>query len=564
MGLRTPPAGEGPPRKATLPNRWWLVLLIPAVGGLIAGGLVQTWAPEAEGDGTDSLIRGFHDGEGLLRLRASFIKGISSIVTIATGGSAAQEGPTAQIGAGLGSWLSQRLGLPMSERRLIMLAGAAGGLGAIFRAPLGGALYVTEVLYASTASEASALLPCLTSSIVAYSTFALFVTPEPVFRVPEYTFHGLADLPPFALLGLVCVPVGWLFVKVFHGMRDPIFANLEIPKLLKPALGGLAVGAIGLAFPQVLAGGYGWVQWGALGEPVGLLQEGESPFVPNLGMILLLVLALVKILSTSLTIGSGGSGGVFGPSIFVGGMLGGAFGQLLAWAFPQATYQPGAFVLVGMGGFFAGVSKAPLASILMICELTNSYSLLVPLMLACGLHLGLSTRWSLYHEQVAFPADSPAHKGDFVFDLLEQTRVTDVPFKSEGLVVLPESLTIETILLRCGESDQSVFPVVDGDGKLAGLIRTSDLRHAYRHGDLGPLVVATDLALCPAPVVKLEDEVLTALIRLNEFHLNEIPVVRTDSPEKLLGLLSRHALTATYIERIHQLRGPRGRLHKKS
>lgn len=556
MGLRPPPSGEGPANAALLPTRWWLVLLIPTVGGLIAGGIVQFWAPEAAGDGTDALVKGFHKGGGLIRLRVPFVKGMASIVTIASGGSAAQEGPTAQIGAGLGSWLGTMLGLPVKERRLVMLAGAAGGLGAIFRAPLGGALYVTEVLYSTTASESAALLPCLTSSIVAYSVFAVFVSPDPVFRVPNFAFHGLTDLAPFALLGLTCVPAGWMFVKAFHFSRDPLFSGLRIPKLLKPALGGFAVGMIGLFFPQVMAGGYGWVQWGAIGEAPGLIQPGEEPFIPNMGFGLLLTLALVKIIATSLTIGSGGSGGVFGPSIFVGGMLGGAFGQVLAWLVPGGEFEPGAFVLVGMGGFFAGVSKAPLASILMICELTNSYSLLVPLMLVCGLHLGLSTGWSLYHEQVPGPADSLAHEGDFTFDLLEETKVKDVPLMTQNLVVLQESLPIDAVLSQCLESEQETFPLVDSQQNLTGIIRLQDLHRAYGSSSLGPLVLAVELAVQPAPFVVLDDEVLTAMIKMNELDINEIPVVESVPQKGIVGLLSRHALTETYISRIRQLHGP--------
>ena len=275
-----------------------------------------------------------------------------------------------------------------------------------------------------------------------------------------------------------------------------------------------------------------------------------------MGFSLLLTLALVKILATSLTIGSGGSGGVFGPSLFIGGMLGGAFGQVLAWVAPGAAYQPGAFVLVGMGGFFAGVSKAPLASILMICELTNSYSLLVPLMLVCGLHLSLSTHWSLYHEQVPGPSDSLAHEGDFTFDLLEQTKVKDVPLLTENVVTLRESLPIDEVLSQCLESNQETFPLINDREELTGIIRLQDLHRAYGSSNLGPLVVAAELGLRPASFVVTEDEVLTAMIRMNELDINEIPVVDSATSAKVIGLLSRHALTATYISRIRQLHGP--------
>ena len=407
MGLRLPPTGEGTPHPIGYPRSWWLVLLIPTLGGLASGLLVFTMAPEAEGHGTDALIRAFHRGAGQIRARVPLIKGVASVITIGTGGSAGQEGPIAQIGAGFGSFLARLLRLAPSERRLLMLSGAAGGIGAIFRAPLGGALFAGEVLYATSATEAEALLPCLASSIVAYSTFALFITPRPIFIVPDLAFHGLRELPVFAVLALACTAVGWLYVRVFYGLRDYVFKPLPIPRHVKPALGGLMLGLLALAFPQLMTGGYGWVQWGAIGLPRDLTMPGEPVFVPQMGVGLLLALALLKIVATGLTISSGGSGGVFGPSVFIGGVLGGAVGQFLRASPPDGELlDPAAFALVGMGGFFAGVSKTPLASIVMVCEMTGHYKLLVPLMLVCGLHLALSRHWTLYEEQVPSPIDS--------------------------------------------------------------------------------------------------------------------------------------------------------------
>jgi CIC family chloride channel protein len=259
LHFQLPPTGEGVPQAVSYPGPWWLVLLVPAVGGLVSGLIVFTWAPEAEGHGTDALIRAFHRGGGQIRGRVPLVKGVASVITIGTGGSAGQEGPIAQIGAGFGSFLARLLRLTPGERRLLTLAGAAGGVGAIFRAPLGGALFGCEVLYATTALESSALLPCLASSIIAYSTFALFITPRPIFIVPNLAFRGLHDLPMFALLALACAGVGWVYVRVFYGLRDRFFKPLPIPRHVKPAVGGLLVGALALAFPELMTGGYGWV-----------------------------------------------------------------------------------------------------------------------------------------------------------------------------------------------------------------------------------------------------------------------------------------------------------------
>jgi CIC family chloride channel protein len=554
MHLHMPPTGEGTPHPVTYPWPWWMVLVVPTLGGLVAGLLVFSLAPEAEGHGTDAMIRAFHRGAGQIRARIPLIKAVASILTIGSGGSAGQEGPIAQIGAGFGAVLGRLLRLAPGECRLLVLAGAAGGIGAIFRAPLGGALFGCEVLYSTTAMEASALLPCLASSIVAYSTFALFITPKPIFIVPPLAFHGLRDLPLFVILALACAALGWFYVRVFYGIRDRVFRPLPLPRHIKPALGGFLLGLLALGFPELMAGGYGWVQWGAIGMPPSLALPGDSVFVPHLGMRYLLLLAVLKAVATGFTISSGGSGGVFGPSVFIGGMLGGAVGQFLQVALPAAQVDPAAFALVGMGGFFAGVSKTPLTSIVMVCEMAGSYSLLVPLMLVCGLNFALSRRWTIYEEQVPSPIDSPAHQGEFVIDVLERLRVEQVPIRTEGLQVIAEATPFSEVLPKVANSSETLFPVVDAGGRLSGIFTLRDIRLALLGSDWGPLVVAADLATRPVLTVTPQDDLHTALGRLTALNVDEIPVVAPDDPGRLLGLLHRRELVAAYSRQIEALR----------
>jgi CIC family chloride channel protein len=556
LHLHMPPTGEGTPQPVSDPWPWWLVLLVPALGGLVSGLIVFSFAPEAEGHGTDAMIRAFHRGGGVIRGRIPLIKGVASIVTIGSGGSAGQEGPIAQIGASFGSLLGRWLRLSSSECRLLVLAGAAGGIGAIFRAPLGGALFGIEVLYSTAAMEANALLPCLASSIVAYSTFALFITPRPIFIVPSFAFHGLTDLPLFALLALACAAVGGIYVRVFYGLRDRVFRPLPVPRHVKPALGGLSLGLLALGFPELLSGGYGWVQWGAIGMPPSLALPAEAVFSPHLGIRTLLLLAVLKALATGLTISSGGSGGVFGPSVVIGGMLGGAVGQSLAALLPAAGINPAAYAVVGMGGFFAGVSKCPLTSIVMICEMAGSYSLLVPLMLVCSLNMALSRRWTLYEEQVPSPVDSPAHRGEFVVDVLEGLKVSQVPVQSEDLPVIAEATPFDAVLRRVANSTETLFPVVDPAGRLTGIFTLRDLRLALLGSDWGPLVLATDLATRPVLTVTPGDDLHTALRRLTELNVDAIPVVATDDPTRLVGLLHRRELIAAYSAQVQALRSP--------
>ena len=556
LHFQLPPTGEGTRHAITSPWPWWLILLVPTVGGLVSGLLVFSLAPEAEGHGTDALIKAFHRGAGQIRTRVPLIKAVASVITIGTGGSAGQEGPIAQIGAGFGSFLGRLLRLTPNERRLLMLSGTAGGIGAIFRAPLGGALFAGEVLYSSTATESAALLPCLASAIVAYSVFALFITPRPIFVVPPLSFHGLLDLPLFAFLALACAGVGWLYVRVFYGIRDRVFHPLPLPRHVKPALGGLMVGLIALKFPELMTGGYGWVQWGAIGLPPDLALSQSSAFVPQMGATSLFLLALLKIVATGLTISSGGSGGVFGPSVFIGGMLGGGVGQSLRSLFPGWGIEPAAFALVGMGGFFAGVSKTPLTSIIMVCEMAGSYSLLVPLMLVCGLHLALSRHWTLYEEQVPSPVDSPAHLGDFVVDVLERIRVGQVHVRTEGLELVPEAMPFNRIVRLVANSHELLYPVVDSQGRLTGIFSLRDVRMALAGSNLGPLVLAADLAARPVVTVTPQDDLHTALKRLTQLNVDHIPVVSPDDPTQLIGLLSRRELVSAYTSQIEALRSP--------
>jgi CIC family chloride channel protein len=305
---------ELPGETAPHPRRW-VYFLLPLVGGLISGLLVYRFAPEAEGHGTDEMIRSFHRNRGLIRQRVPFVKGLSTIATLASGGSAGKEGPIAQIGAGLGSLLATKLRLSARDRRILLLAGAAGGLGAIFRAPLGSALTAIEVLYRED-FESDALITCVISSVTAYSLFFVSLGGAQIFDVPRFRVVDPIEIPGYLLLALVNVPIGLFYIRIFYGLRDRFFRRLSIPRPLKPMIGGLGIGLIGLWVPQVYGAGWGYIQQAIDGK------------------LLLSTMALVaaaKIVATSLTIGSGGSGGVFGPTLFIGGMLGGLISVRCSW-----------------------------------------------------------------------------------------------------------------------------------------------------------------------------------------------------------------------------------------
>jgi chloride channel protein, CIC family len=533
---------------------WWAVLLLPTIGGLLSGFLVFTFAPEAEGHGSDAMVRSFHRLRGKIRGRVPFIKGVASILTIATGGSAGREGPIAQVGAGVGAGLADLLHLSDDQRRYLMLAGAAGGISAVFQSPLGAALFVCEVLYSSAALETSALLFSTISAVSAYTVFtALHGAGHEIIAAQALKFHGFAELPFYAIFSVLCAIVGYVYVKAFYGLRDHFFHKLPIPRAFKPAIGGLLLGVLVLAvripggfdtgLPHVLAGGYGWIQQAL---------DGDLDV-----WWMLAILAIAKIVATSLTISSGGSGGVFAPSLYIGAMLGGAYGIVCHYFFPEQVPQPEVFVLVGMGGFFAGVAKVPLTAVVMVSEMTGSFGLLVPLMFVSVLTSALlSRRVSLYEEQVGSLIDSPAHQGDFLIDVLANLRVRQVFDAKRQAVTIPESAPLTEIIRTLSQADSNYFPVVDAKGHLVGIFSLSDLRGVLAGHASGSLVRAADIATTPVLTVNPDDDLHTALQRFTIKNIDEIPIVAETEPHRLLGMLRRKDLIAAYHDEIERLKSP--------
>jgi CIC family chloride channel protein len=520
------------------PSRPWLFFLLPALGGLVAGLIVYTWAPEAEGHGTDAMIDAFHRKRGIIRGRVPFLKGLATIATLGTGGSAGREGPIAQIGAGFGSWLAQRLRLTARQRRILLLSGTAGGLGAIFRAPLGGALTAVEVLYRED-FEAEALLPSIVSSVTAYAVFSAVFGYDRIFALPEtLVFRDPVELAFYAVLGLVCVPVGILYIRVFYGTRDRIFRPLRIPRHVKPMLGGLGVGLLGLVLPGVYGAGWGSIQLALFGQ---------------LSLGLMLALAAGKILATSLTIGSGGSGGVFGPTLFIGGMLGGAVGLAANALFPEIVTQPGAYVLVGMAAFFAGVASAPLGVLLMTCEMTGGYDLIAPLLLVSAIALVFTRKWSIYEKQVKDKFHSEAHLGERAMNLLESVPLRRILPSAASPIVLRDDMNLAHLRQMLAETDQNDFPVRNRSGELCGLLQLSVARPVLLEEGLDGVLIVADL-VSPLVALRPDDSLYDALRLFNETGYTELPVVDPDDPNVLLGLVRHDMLTAAYQERLAAVR----------
>ncbi len=522
-----------------VPLSRWMMLWIPALGGLISGFLVFHFAPEAEGHGTDAMIDSFHRKRGIVRRRVPVIKTIASAITIGSGGSAGKEGPIAQIGSGFASITASLLKLSDNERRILLLAGAAGGIGAIFKAPLGAALFASEVLYRKTEFEFEALIPCILSSIVGFMVFTFHDGAGTIFHIPAFALSAPAELPFYMVFGLLCALVGYVYIVVFYGMRDRVFKPLAIPKALKPAVGGLLLGMLAFFLPEVLGGGYQFIQMAIDGH----LATG-----------IMAALVLGKIVATSLTISSGGSGGVFAPSLFIGAMLGGFYGNLCTTLFPKVITQPGAFVLVGMGGFFAGVAKVPIAALIMVAEMTGGYSLIVPMMFVSSLSYLLLGRTSLYERQVSARLDSPAHLGDFAVDVMSYLTVKDAIDRERAVQIVAEGMPFSRLVETVAASHQQDFPVVNEKGDLTGILSMTDLRRAMAETTLHSLLVAKDVAVLDVVTATMDDSLNTAIARMASADVRELPVVSKENPRKVVSLVSRKDVTRAYHEEMERLK----------
>ncbi len=381
---------------------YWRIPLATTVGGLLAGFLVYTFAPEAEGHGTDAVVQAFHERNGYIRPRVPLVKSLASAITIGSGGSAGREGPTAQIAAGIGSIVGGCCQLSEKERRYVVLMGVAAGLSAIFKSPLGTAIFAVEILYSGVAFEGDALLYTLIASAVAYAVTGSIEGWTPLFVLPKTTFGTPLNLVWYGILGILAGMIGAVLPNVFYGIRD-FFRRIRIPNHFKPAIGGLFVGLIGAVLPGILGGGYGYMQ---------LALEGAAGF--SVGVLLLLMIG--KIVTLSFTIGSGGSGGVFAPTLFVGVFLGAAASGFLHWVGIHHVNET-ALAVVGMAAVFAGAARVPIAALIMVTEMTGGYHLIVPTMLAVALSffvqvaLSRRTRYpTLYEAQVQSPMESPVHR----------------------------------------------------------------------------------------------------------------------------------------------------------
>lgn len=517
---------------------FWLIL-IPAAGGLLVGPLIYFLAREAKGHGVPEVMLAIAQEGGRIRPRVAFVKILASALSIGSGGSVGREGPIVQIGATCGSVLAQRLKLSQEWIRTLVACGAAGGISATFNAPIAGVFFALEVILGRFSTRHFSVV--VVTSVVAAVTSHAFFPDVANLSVPQYGLEGALELPFYAILGVLAAFTGIGFIILLYGTED-FFDALRIPEYLKPMLGGLLLGALAIYSRDILGVGYGAVERAARGE-----------------VLMLSALALLgfKILATSITIGSGGSGGVFAPSLFLGAMLGAFFGHGIHGLFPGVTAPPGAYALVGMAAVFSAAARAPITSVVILFELTRDYDIVLPLML--GVVVSTIIAQSLYPESIY--TLKITRKGvappEPEIDAMSQVLVRDV--MTRDFPNVEESTPITDLTQKFDASGRRGFPVLDTSGALVGLVTVADVEDAIRRGlkDATAGEIATRSLLTAFPDQTVRD----VLLKLGALEVGRIPVVDRQNPGRLLGILRRHDIIRAYTRLLPHTQ-PQGKAQK--
>jgi CIC family chloride channel protein len=515
----------------------WKILLIPAAGGLAVGLITTFFVSEAKGHGVPEVIKAVAVNGGKIRGRVAVAKTVASALTIGTGGSAGQEGPIIQIGAAIGSRLGQTIGMSRRCLRTLVGCGAAAGIAATFNAPIAGALFAGEVILGEFGL--AQFSPIVISSVLATVTMRAWRGDAPVFAPPPCTFAGTRELLPYALLGLACGLVSLLYIYLNDRIQR-LFSRIRLPGLLLPALGGLLVGAAALRLPQILGNGHALAN-----EAFTWTAGAPGP------LLLLAVLLLAKMVATAVTLGSGGSGGVFSPALTLGALLGAGVG-LLAEPWLGAHYGgTAAYALAGMGGLVAGSMLAPITAILMVFEITGSYSIILPVMvtaiLSTALVMKLARNRSIY-TLALFRDGIPLLRGSSP-DLLRRRRVRDHMAPALETIRPDAPATGLVDLMLSSPADQ--FYVLNAADSLVGTISLDDARRIL----LSPpsmlrVLMAEDLMRRDIPTVTPDDTLSSSLAKFSTSGLSELPVIRSEADRRLLGTLAREDVLNAYQDEI--------------
>ena len=513
------------------------LLIIPAVGGASFGPLIYRFAREAKGHGVPEVMEAVALRGGRIRPRVAVVKSLASAICIGTGGSVGREGPIAQIGSALGSTIGQAFHLSDERVRNLVACGAAGGIAATFNAPIAGAIFALEVILGQLHAVyfGAVVISAVTADVVAH----IFEGDLRAFVMPEYALVSPWELLLYTLLGILAALVAVAFTRVLYVSED-LWDRFRFPEYFKPVLGGLLLGVVGIltpkldGFPRVFGVGYATINQALVGE---------------LALQVTLVLLFAKILATILTLGSGGSGGIFAPTLFMGAMLGEAFGQVAHLLFPTITAPAGAYAMVGMAAVFSGAAHAPVTAILILFEMTGDYHIILPLMLATVMSTLVSrsiSRESIYTLKLTRRGVHLRQGQDI--DVMQSIAVRDA--MTTDVDTVPLTMSLEQLADEFSRSHHHGFPVVDGAGELVGVVSIQDLERANAVGPVDGRAVADIVTREGLLVAYPYEPMWKALRRLSRRDVGRLPVVEEEGSRRLVGAVRRSDIIRAYDQAI--------------
>jgi len=505
----------------------YYIMFMPALGGLIVGMISHFLIKRRYG--VDGLIETVAVRGARLNLTDSLLEVFASIISISSGASLGKEAPGIVGGAWTGALVGRILKNPEKRLQVLLGCGAAGGIAAVFSAPLAGVVFVVEVIYGEL--ETSTFIPIVISSVFATLVSNSIIGIE-LLQIPAYSLVSpYRELGLYLVFGLLAGVISTVLIRTLYYTKD-LFSEIPVHPIFKPALGGLAVGVIGIFYPRVLGMGYGVIT-----------DALNNQFTFKL----LLILLFLKILAFSLSLGSGGFGGTIIPSLFVGTMLGGAFGTIVDTLYPGMTAGPGAYALVGMGAVFAGTTRAPLTAILILFELTRDYNLILPLMFACVLSNVMSS--ALYSESIF--TEGLRRKGIKIRKGREVDIMTSIPVKAAmvtNVQTVSEDKSVEILEAFMKVSRHVGFPVIDSKGKLSGIVTLSDLRNKVKPGEAGKKI--GEIATREIEVAYPDETLDTALRRLASKQIGRLLIVDRMDKTKLIGIITRSDIVNAYNKKV--------------
>ena len=510
---------------------WHLRILIPAIGGLIVGPIVYFLAREAKGHGVPEVMYAVALKQGIIRKRIVFIKALVSAVCIGTGGSVGREGPIVQIGSAVGSSLGQLFNVSSNRIRTMVGCGAAAGIAATFNAPIAGSIFALEIILGEF--EIMSFSPIIVSAVSATAISRHYLGDVPAFILPEYVLHSSLEFPLYALLGLFCALVGVGFTLFLYRTEDAWDA-VKFPEYLKAVVGGLMMGTMGLVFPQVLGVGYGAI---------------DLALMVKLSWWFMGLLVLCKILATSITIGSGGSGGIFAPSLFLGAMAGGAFGTVANYLFPSVAASAGAYAVVGMGAVVAATTHGPLQAILIIFEMTGDYKIILPLMITCIISCLFARKLcgeSIYTFKLIRRGINI--RGGKEVNILSSISVKNVMYHTVEMI--PENFLLKDLAKNLPKSRSNNFVVVDEKENISGVLTFLDYYDYIFNGKLDNQATVKDIMTTDVVTVSIEDNLGTAMEKITAGDYSILPVVTADDPLKMAGILTRRDILEAYDQAV--------------